>query len=78
MTDKPDTVSVVEAASTLTRLGVLASRDARFLPLFEHWEERCEIIRSRENAEGASRSRAADLAWQARLKADPEFAEMLA
>lgn len=78
MTGGAGNVTLAEAESTLTRLGVIASCDPRYLPLFEHWEAQCAAIRAKADAVRASGQRAADLAWRARLRADPEFAAMLA
>lgn len=70
--------SVERAEACLRRLAVLCDRDPVYLPLFDWWASETNRIKEQAQAENQSRAHAAELAWRARLKADPEFAEMLA
>jgi hypothetical protein len=75
MRGAPLTLERAEAA--LARLAIIATRRPAHLPLFDELASRVKDMRAADARQAITRQHAADLAWQARLDADPEFAAML-
>ncbi len=71
-------VSLVEAELALKRAAVIASKDSRYLPVFERMEKVVEEVHAQDAEKSSALRRAEALRLELILEERPEFRELFA